>query len=140
MHANLAADVRGRHSARAPSLRTAPAFDPPARRPASARRSTGDRLREALLALGDFRGEVITHTEKAWASITFSGSRHSLALLFAGEEAVEAGERFIAGLPDHEFAIAGQLVADATVTEAEHRLLPTARLVVQCELLLLEEG
>ena len=140
MHANLAADVPGSHSARAPSLRTAPAFDPPARRPAPARRSTGDRLREALLALGDFRGEVITHTEKAWASITFSGSRHSLALLFAGEEAVEAGERFIAALPDHEFAIAGQLVADATVTEAEHRLLPTARLVVQCELLLLEEG
>ena len=93
-----------------------------------------------MLALGDFRGQVITHTETAWASITFSGSRHTLALLFAGEEAVEAGERFIAALPDHEFAIAGQLVADATVTEAEHRLLPTARLVVQCELLLLEEG
>ena len=140
MHANLTADVPGRHSARAPSLLTAPVFDPPARRPAPARRSTGDRLREALLALGDFRGQVITHTDKAWASITFSGSRHTLAMLFAGEEAVEAGERFITALPDHEFAIAGQLVADATVTEAEHRLLPTARLVVQCEVLLLEEG
>ena len=117
-----------------------PDFDPPSRRPALPQRSTADRLREALLALGDFRGQAITHTEKSWASITFSGARHTLALLFAGEEAVEAGERLIAALPDHEFAIPGQLVADAAVTEAEHRLLPTPRLVVQCELLLLEDG
>lgn len=116
-------------------------YDHPVRpRPAKPLRSDADRLREALMALGDFRGQVIAHTEKAWASITFAGSRHSLALLFAGEEAVEAGERFIAALPDHEFAIPGQLVADATITEAEHRLLPSPRLVVQCELLLLEEG
>lgn len=123
-----------------PTPATRPEPQPPHRRPAPPRRSTGDRLREALLALGEFRGQVIAHGEKAWASITFSGARHSLALLFAGEEAVEAGERFIAALPDHEFAIPGQLVADATVTEAEHRLLPHPRLAVQCELLLLEEG
>src|SRR5690349_20961966 len=104
------------------------------------RPSTSDRLREALLALGDFRGQVITHTERAWASITFAGSRHTLVLLFAGDEGVEAGERFIAVLPEHEFAIPAQLVADASVTEAEHRLLPAPRLVVRCELLLLEEG
>ena len=108
--------------------------------PPMPKRSTADRLREAVMALGDHRGQVITHTERAWASITFSGARHTLALLFAGEEAVDAGERFIAALSDHEFAIPGQLVADATVTEAEHRLLPTPRLVVQCELLLLDES
>lgn len=125
-------------------LATAPAASPPGqppfRRPPMPKRSTADRLREAMLALGDHRGQVINHTEKAWASITFAGARHTLALLFAGEEAVEAGERLIAALPDHEFSIPGQLVADATITEAEHRLLPTPRLVVQCELLLLEEG
>lgn len=124
----------------APAPLAPPAFDPPGRRPTPPQRSTADRLREALMALGDFRGQVITHSQKAWASVTFSGSRHTLALLFAGEEAVEAGERFIAALADHEFAIPGQLVADAAVTEAEHRLLPMPRLVVQCELLLLEEG
>lgn len=142
MHASFVAD-RGSPvaGARATSIPVAtPDHDPPSRRPAPPQRSTGDRLREAVLALGDFRGQVITHSEKAWASITFSGARHTLALLFAGEEAVEAGERFIAALPDHEFAIPGQLVADAATTEAEHRLLPTPRLVVQCELLLLEEG
>lgn len=110
------------------------------RRPAPPQRSTADRLREALMALGDFRGQAIAHNQRAWASITFAGSRHTLSLIFAGEEAVEAGERFIAALPDHEFAIPGHLVADATVTEADHRLLPHPRLAVQCELLLLEEG
>lgn len=138
MHADFASLAPS--SRLAPPPGATPDHDPPGRRPAAPQRSTGDRLREALMALGDFRGQVITHTEKAWASITFSGARHTLALLFAGDEAVEAGERFIAALPDHEFALPGQLVADATIIEAEHRLLPTPRLVVQCELLLLEEG
>ncbi|MBY6014506.1 hypothetical protein KUV75_06270 [Qipengyuania gaetbuli] len=90
--------------------------------------------------LCDHRGQVLTHTEKAWASITFAGTRHTLALLFAGDEAVEAGERFVAELPDHEFAIAGQLVADAGVSEVEHRMVPDPRLLVRCELLLLEDA
>ena len=54
--------------------------------------------------------------------------------------AVDAGARFIADLPEHEFAIPGQLVTEAPVTEYEERLLPAPRLVVACELLLLEEG
>lgn len=52
---------------------------------------------------------------------------------------MEAGEDFIADLPEHEFSIPGQLVAEARVTEVEHRLLPTPRIVVQCEMLLLED-
>lgn len=109
-------------------------------RPPRARRSAGDRLRQALLVLAEHQGQVITHTEKAWASITFAGTRHSLSLLFAGDEAVEAGERFVAVLPDHEFAIPGQLVADAGIVEVEHRLSPTPRMAVQCDLLLLEDA
>ncbi|MFN2101166.1 hypothetical protein [Altererythrobacter sp. MF3-039] len=109
-------------------------------KPPRARRTAGDRMREALLALCDHQGQVIEHREKAWASITFAGTRHTVALLFAGDEAVEAGERFVAALPDHEFAIPGQLVADAGVSECEHRLLPSPRLAVTCELLLLEEA
>lgn len=104
------------------------------------RRYTGDRLREALVALGGHHAQVLSHKERAWASITFAGTRHSLRLLFAGEEAVLAGERFIAELPEHEFAIPGQLVADAAVGSVDHRMLPTPRLLVECELLLLEEA
>lgn len=109
--------------------------------PRPARRQTGkDRLRDALLALGEHHGQLLAHDERAWASITFAGARHKLTLLFAGAEAVEAGERFMDALPEHEFAIPGQLVADATVEEVEHRLLPAPRLVVVCELLLLEDA
>ncbi len=108
--------------------------------PKLVRRSITERLRAALLALAGASGEVLVHREKPWASITFAGSRHTLSLRFAGAEAVAAGERFVAALPEHEFAIPGQLVADATVSEVEHRLLPQPQLVVGCELLLLEEA
>ena len=111
-----------------------------AKPPKRARKTPADRLRDALLALSEHRGQLLAQSERAWASITFAGARHGFILLFAGEDAVAAGERFIAALPDHEFALAGQLVADATVTEVEHRLLPSPRLIVTCEVLLLEEG
>lgn len=104
------------------------------------RRTTGDRLREALLMLGEAQGHVLSHRETPWASITFAGSRHEVMLDFAGPEAVAAGERFIAALPDHEFALPGQLVADATVTAADHVLHPAPHLIVTAMLLLLEES
>ena len=109
----------------------------PARR--RARPMPGDRLRHALLNLSGYRAQIVSHRDKPWASITFAGSRHTLALLFAGEEAVAAGERFIAALPEHEFVLPGQIVADANVAEIDHRLVPDPRLVVRCEVLLLDD-
>lgn len=103
-------------------------------------RSPGERLVEALKAVADGHGEILSHRETAWASITFSGKRHTLRLLFDGVAAAEAGEGMIAALPDHEFTIPGQLVADATVIEADHRLLPDERLEVLVEVLMLDEG
>ena len=110
----------------------------PARR--RARRTPADRLRAALMDLSQHRGQVVEHRETPWASITFAGSRHTVALVFVGPEAVEAGEAFIADLPEHEFTLPGQLVADATIGEVDHRLTPDPRLAVTCEVLLLEEG
>ena len=104
------------------------------------RRTVSDRLREALIALASGRAEMRRHATKAWASVTFEGTRHTLTLRFDGVEAVEAGERFIAALPDHEFAIPGQLVADASVTGVDHTLLPQPRMEVECDLLLLVEA
>ncbi len=109
---------------------------PPRYRP---RRTLSDRLRAALIALAGGKGTVLTHEESAWASITFSGTRHEVVLDFDGHEAVEAGETFIADLPDHEFTIPGQLVADASVREVDHRFGADERLIVTCVLLLLEE-
>ena len=102
-------------------------------------RGPAPRLRSALFELAGGYGEIVSHHEMAWASITFNGKRHSLRIVFDGVEATEAGERLIAALPDHEFHIPGQLVADATVSEAEHRLLPDERLEVLIEVLMLDD-
>ncbi len=110
---------------------------PPARR---APIGTAGRLRQALIELAADQGTVRRQSERPWASITFEGARHIVELMFEGRAAVEAGEQFIAALPEHEFAIPGQLVAEATVTAVDHALLPEPRLAVTCELLLLRDA
>ena len=97
-------------------------------------------LLNALLELAGGKAELLRHAEKPWASITFSGSRHSVALSFAGTEAIEAGEHFLELLPEHEFAIPSQLVADAAVISVVHEVLPEPRMIVEAELLLLEDS
>ena len=117
-----------------------PAPDP-ARAPAlRARRTTADRVRAALMALTGGCGVILTHQETAWASITFSGTRHEVVLEFCGADAVVGGEELIERLPDHEFTIPGQLVADATITAVDHRFGAMERLQVTAVLLLLEDS
>ena len=108
-------------------------------RPPRKRTGPREKLAASLRELAQDRGEITSHCEKSWASITFAGARHRVTIVFKGEQAVEAGECFIAFLPEHEFAIPGQLVADAAVIEVDHVLHPP-RLSVTCEILLLEEG
>ncbi len=104
------------------------------------RRTTADRVRAALAGLAGGHGTVLAHEEKAWASITFSGTRHEVVLEFCGPEAVAGGEELIERLPDHEFALPGQLVADAAITKVDHRFGAMERLEITAVLLLLEEG
>ncbi len=106
----------------------------------TARRTPWMPLLSALLELGGGQAELLRHAERGWASVTFSGTRHSVVLAFSGVEAVTAGEAFIDALPDHEFAIPRQLVADAAVVRVDHTALPQPRLEVEVELLLLEEA
>lgn len=108
-------------------------------RPVRRRITSGQRLRQALQGLVGGQALIASHNEHGWASITFAGTRHVLDLHFAGEPAVAAGELFIDALPDHEFNIPGQLVADATVVAVDHRLAPAPLMKVQVEILLLEE-
>ena len=103
------------------------------------RRSLGDRVQEALLALAKVQAQLLTHEEQSWASITFTGTRHDIMLDFNGSKAVAAGEEFVAALPDHEFTIPGQLVADATINSVKHTMLPAPRMIVTLTLLLLED-
>lgn len=104
------------------------------------RRTLADRVRAALLGLTGGAGTVLAHEEKAWASITFAGTRHAVVMEFCGADAVVAGEELIERLPDHEFTLPGQLVADATITKVDHRFGAMERLEVTAVLLLLEEG
>jgi len=108
--------------------------------PRHPRRTSADRVREALETMGEGQARIASHCETAWASVTFAGARHRVELLFEGADGVEAGEHFIAALPDHEFAIPRQLVADAAVMEVDHRMLPQPRLAVSVELLVLEDA
>ena len=107
--------------------------------PRKARRDPANRLLGVLHELGGGHAVVLRHAERAWASITFSGTRHTLTLRFDGDGAVEAGERLIAMLPDHEFSIPRILVADAAIVAVRHALLPQPSLEVECEVLLLDE-
>ena len=97
-------------------------------------------LLSAVMELAGSAAELLRHTEKPWASVTFTGSRHAITLAFTGAEAAAMGEIFIAALPEHEFDVPRQIVADAAVLAVEHVLVPEPRLTVEIELLLLEEG
>jgi hypothetical protein len=94
----------------------------------------------AVLALGEGQATVLRHEQRAWASITFTGARHSLVLRFVGAEAIAAGDRLAAALPEHEFTLPRQLVADAAVLRAvRHVASDPPILVVELELLILED-
>ena len=107
--------------------------------PRGPRRSASERLREELQALACGHAEFVAHSEKSWASATFAGARHRIDLAFAGQDAVEAAETFIACLPEHEFMLPRRLVADAAVIAVDHRIGPDPRMDVRIDLLLLEE-
>ena len=97
-------------------------------------------LLSALLELAGGRGELVRHSERSWASVTFTGTRHTVVLTFSGLDTIAAGEHFIDTLPEHEFTIPRQLVAEAAVVRADHTALPQPRLEVEVQLLLLDEA
>lgn len=103
-------------------------------------RAPWKRIARAVLELAGPQAQLVRQSEKPWASVTFSGARHSFVLAFDGMEAMEPADLFIAALPDHEFTIPGRLVADATIHSVDQRALPSPRTLVEAELLVLDEG
>ncbi len=61
-----------------------------------------------------FGGEVEVEAleSRSWASVTFSGARHTLRLGLSGGGASEAADRFLSGLTEAEFELKGHIVAD----------------------------
>jgi len=98
------------------------------------------RVVRSVLALAGRSAQLIDHRERPWASVTFSGARHTVVLRYTGWEACDDGEALIAALPDHEFTVPGALVADVTVVRTDEAVLPQRTLEVELELLLLDQG
>jgi len=59
---------------------------------------------------------VARHEASGWASATFSGARHRVTI---AARATPGLDRWLAVLPESEFALRGHLVADVTVASVE---------------------
>lgn len=78
-------------------------------------------LRRGLKAeFGHFAGliEIEIRDVREWASMTFTGARHSLALRLAGCGAGAAMARFRDGLEDREFDLGGHILIDIAVRDS----------------------
>ena len=58
-------------------------------------------------------------SSQAWASATFCGARHQVALRFIGDSARGLAERLAGEMDAIEFRLPGHLVADIAVTARE---------------------
>ena len=72
-------------------------------------------IRQLIKHLGP-GAELDRAEEREWASATFSGARHSLWLNLPIADATCAIAGSINTLPDHEFDLAGEIVADCSVS------------------------
>jgi hypothetical protein len=79
-------------------------------------RTAQDLLSQILALLGP--GIRLLHAhEREWASITFTGARHRFVLEIPESAMIQpAILRALTGLPDHEFNLRGEIVADCTYT------------------------
>ena len=74
-------------------------------------------LRALIARSGAARSEVLLTEVRSvdWRSLTFDGERHHIALRFVGPGAAGESERMLDGIEDHEFILAGAIVADINV-------------------------
>jgi hypothetical protein len=94
--------------------------------------------RETLIAALAARGgpgtDVMRTTSHSWASVTFEGARHQIALRLAGRAQADA---FELDLVESEFALRGHLLADIRVSS---RRIEGERVVLEIEALTIEES
>ena len=76
-------------------------------------------IRNAFAGAGKFTLEELA--SRAWASVTFSGSRQELTFLVEGEGAEAAATRFLSGLRAAEFPLEGHILADIGLVSEERR-------------------
>ncbi len=106
----------------------------------SARGDIRSGLIPAVLAVGSNLGRLLEHEEMVWSSPTFTGARHTIVLEFKGEREVQAGVRFAARLPTHEFMLAGHKVCEAKIIRSHFGMLPHKRLEIEAEIAMVEDA
>jgi hypothetical protein len=108
--------------------------------PAIGRRVRADRaLVRQIGVLAGGAGTLVHHSQTAWSSPTFAGTRHRMAWTFARENEIAHGHAMAACLPSHDFDLPGHLVVSSSVTSSERRMDPP-HMLVELELMLLEEA
>lgn len=78
-------------------------------------------LIRALLTLAAGHATLEEHRGTSWASATFSGMRHVMQLRFDGDQGVQTADWLARILPEHEFSISGQIVADIAIADRHRR-------------------
>ena len=88
------------------------------------RRDPGALIGDQIAALVGSLGLVTLQRERAWASITFSGTRYSFLIEWSGDSESNRLCNLAKSLPDHEFVVPRYFVADILVRErSESRIL-----------------
>ncbi|WP_017672525.1 hypothetical protein [Blastomonas sp. AAP53] len=95
-------------------------------------------LIRAVLTLAAGAAQLEEHRGTAWASATFTGMRHVMRISFENSLGVETGAWLAKTLPEHEFTIAGHLVADLAITEVHRRSEGTPMMTLTIEALTVE--
>lgn len=87
--------------------------------PRPPRRDPHLRLIAQLTELAGTDSSVIATSTRPWASATFVGAKHMVALRFHGQDHSHQAARFSSDLPEWEFHISGHIVADACIDGCE---------------------
>ena len=96
--------------------------------------TAGAELRRALRAWFAELGAAVTFESLAsrpWASITFAGERHQLALSLPGPGADAAADCFLDGLGERDFELRGHVLADIAAAAVERDPDGQVRLVLE---------
>ena len=87
-------------------------------------------------ALGG-NADLIESQERPWASATFSGARHIITVRIPVDERDSTVPTLLAKLPDYEFNVPGEIVADCVVSMQRHNRDCDGRLWLLCTVELL---
>ncbi len=101
------------------------------------RGTTATRLIRILLDLAGPGSELIGAREREWASATFSGARHSIDLRLSISALGDAPPAAMIMLPEHQFALSGEIVADCVVAFGMQETDSANRVWQNCQIELL---